>query len=124
MTQAVETKKSTISLWRNDKVDSKVRASGQIQLTPELLAQLQAETPDSRGYINARVVIFKNNSDNPKAPTSTGYIELPQPNNLGDNITLLLKLRLKVKAIAILNDFSILGKVQYLDGIRSPITWT
>ena len=81
MTQAFETKKSTISLWRNDKADSKVRASGQIQLTPELLAQLQAETPDGRGYINARVVIFKNNSGNPKAPTSTGYIELAQSNN-------------------------------------------
>jgi len=71
-------KPSSISLWKNKNEDSKLRLYGTIQVTEELLEELNELEPNNRGQVELRVALFRNDSDNSKAPMLKGRIELPQ----------------------------------------------
>jgi len=69
-------KTSSVSLWKNFKKDSKLRLFGDIQVTPKLLREALEQEPDEYGRVSLRVSLFKNESDNKKAPMLTGRVEL------------------------------------------------
>jgi hypothetical protein len=73
-----QTQKSRVSLWKPKSQNTKVVLTGKLQLTPALLAELSAQTPDNYGRIEADIVIFKNDSDNQKAPKYTGYVDVAE----------------------------------------------
>lgn len=69
---------SQIAVWKNQKADSPLRLFGNIQLTTDLLEQLNELEPNERGQVELKVALFRNESDSPKAPLLKGRVELPQ----------------------------------------------
>lgn len=69
---------SVASLWKNKKEDSKLRLYGTLQLSGELIQQLTETEPNEYGQFELKIALFRNDSDNSKAPILKGRIELPQ----------------------------------------------
>lgn len=75
---ATKAQSSVVSLWKNKKEDSRLRLYGTLQLTGELIQQLMETEPNEYGQFELRIALFRNDSDNLKAPILKGRIELPQ----------------------------------------------
>lgn len=77
---------SRISLWTGKQnEDGKTGpVQGSIQITAELLQQLQAAGPNQSGLYSLRCALFTVNSDNPRAPFRSGPVEIPEYENSSD----------------------------------------
>ena len=78
ITQAMnQPQKSRISLWPRTAKESGDRFHvGTIELTSELMSEL-ITLHQAGQAIKLDISLFKNNSDNPKAPSRTGIVKLP-----------------------------------------------
>ena len=66
------------SVWRKD--SGRLKASGIIKITPELLKYWATLAPDNYGNVQLDLVLFTNDrATNDRAPQLTGYVHPSQP---------------------------------------------
>lgn len=79
--QPTDQQRSRISFWGVRKADSKATHTGKIELTQQMVTDIQQLQPNEYGKVQLKVVLFDNDSHNPKAPVKTGYVDLDDSTN-------------------------------------------